>query len=132
MKIWVNGTFDVLHIGHVRLLQYASSLGTLRVGLDTDARVKELKGDLRPFNCLADRIEFIQSIKGVTEVVSFSSDEELIYQMKEYSPDIMVIGGDYRGKSIIGQEFVNKIVYFDRIDNYSTSNILSYENSSNR
>lgn len=132
MKIWVNGTFDVLHIGHVRLLQYASSLGTLRVGLDTDSRVKELKGDSRPFNCLSDRIEFIKSIKGVNEVVTFSSDRELISQIKEYSPDIMVIGGDYRGRSIIGQEFVNKIVYFDRIDNYSTSNILSYENSSNR
>jgi D-beta-D-heptose 7-phosphate kinase/D-beta-D-heptose 1-phosphate adenosyltransferase len=132
MKVWVNGTFDVVHIGHIRLLQYAKSFGNLRVGLDTDLRVKRLKGKERPYNNLEDRIEFLKSIKWVDDIVTFSTDEELVNQIKIYSPDIMVIGGDYRNKEIIGGEFINKILYFDRIGDYSTSNILSYENSSHR
>ncbi len=132
MKVWVNGTFDVVHIGHIRLLQYAKSFGNLRVGIDTDSRVKTLKGKERPYNNLEDRIEFLKSIKWVDDIVTFSSDEELINQIKIYSPDIMIIGGDYRNKEIIGGELINKILYFDRIGNYSTSNILSYENSSHR
>ena len=55
MKVWVNGTFDVLHVGHVKLLEFASQFGILRVGIDTDKRVKELKGDDRPFNNQEDR-----------------------------------------------------------------------------
>jgi D-beta-D-heptose 7-phosphate kinase/D-beta-D-heptose 1-phosphate adenosyltransferase len=132
MKVWVNGTFDVVHIGHIRLLQYAKSFGNLRVGLDTDLRVKRLKGKERPYNNLEDRIEFLKSIKWVDDIVTFSTDEELVNQIKIYSPDIMVIGGDYRNKEIIGGELINKILYFDRIGDYSTSNILSYENSSHR
>ncbi len=132
MKVWVNGTFDVVHIGHIRLLQYAKSFGNLRVGIDTDLRVKTSKGKERPYNNLEDRIEFLKSIKWVDDIVTFSSDEELINQIKLYTPDIMVIGGDYRNKEIIGGELINKILYFDRIGDYSTSNILSYENSSHR
>ncbi|NDE81741.1 MAG: D-glycero-beta-D-manno-heptose 1-phosphate adenylyltransferase, partial [Actinobacteria bacterium] len=44
-KVWVNGAFDVLHIGHIKLLEYAKSLGSVRVGLDTDTRIKMLKGE---------------------------------------------------------------------------------------
>jgi D-beta-D-heptose 7-phosphate kinase/D-beta-D-heptose 1-phosphate adenosyltransferase len=94
--------------------------------------VKRLKGKERPYNNLEDRIEFLKSIKWVDDIVTFSTDEELVNQIKIYSPDIMVIGGDYRNKEIIGGEFINKILYFDRIGDYSTSNILSYENSSHR
>ena len=54
-KVWVNGTFDVLHIGHLKLLEFASTYGELRVGIDTDKRVKELKGNDRPFNNTEDR-----------------------------------------------------------------------------
>jgi len=63
MKVWVNGTFDVLHIGHIRLLEFAHKYGKLRVGVDTDERVKSFKGDSRPFNTLEDRIRFLESIK---------------------------------------------------------------------
>ena len=77
-RIWVNGTFDVLHIGHIKLIQHAASLGLVRIGIDTDERVKEKKGMGRPFNTLKDRIEFISAIKGVESVVSFGSDNELI------------------------------------------------------
>lgn len=114
------------------MFEYAKSFGNLRVAIDSDERVRTLKGPNRPFNNLESRIEFLLSIKYIDEVVSFSTDMELIEQIKSYSPDIMVIGGDWREKPIIGSEFINKILYFDRIEKFSTSNILSYENSCNR
>lgn len=132
MKIWVNGTFDVLHIGHIRLLQYASTLGDVRVGIDTDERVKRLKGENRPFNNLGERIEFLASLKYVKDIVTFSNDQELEAHIKTYKPDIMVKGSDWKGGNIIGAKYIPKIEFFDLVENKSTSKILSYENSSNR
>jgi D-beta-D-heptose 7-phosphate kinase/D-beta-D-heptose 1-phosphate adenosyltransferase len=132
MKIWVNGTFDVLHIGHIRLLEYAASLGQVRVGIDTDERVKRLKGDKRPFNNLGERVEFLSSLKYVKDIVTFGSDEELEKQILNYLPDIMVKGSDWKGKEIIGGKYVKDIVFFDLVENKSTTKILTYENNSNR
>ncbi len=124
MKIWVNGTFDILHIGHIRLFTYAASLGTLRVGVDTDERVRSKKGDGRPFNTLNDRMEFISAISGVNSVVYFGSDDELVERIKEWEPDIMVIGNDYNYEQIIGVEYVPKVEFFNKIPGFSTTNIL--------
>ena len=126
-KIWVNGTFDVLHIGHIRLMLHGASLGTLRVGIDTDERVRSKKGVGRPFNTLADRMEFVSAINGVDSVVSFSSDDELIERIKEWDPDIMVIGDDYKYHEIIGVEYVPKIEFFEKVEGISTTKILGYE-----
>ena len=126
-KIWVNGTFDVLHIGHIRLMLHAASLGILRVGIDTDERVRSKKGVGRPFNTLADRMEFVSAINGVDSVVSFSSDDELIERIKEWDPDIMVIGDDYKYHEIIGVEYVPKIEFFEKVEGISTTKILGYE-----
>lgn len=131
-KVWVNGTFDVVHIGHIKLLEFANSFGTVTVGLDTDERVRSKKGESRPFNTLDDRMDFISSIRFVNDVVCFGSDEELIQQIKNYEPDIMVIGGEYRYKEIIGLEHVPRIEFFEKIDGYSSSKILNYGNNSNR
>lgn len=125
-KVWVNGTFDVLHLGHVRLLEYANSLGTLRVGVDTDKRVKELKGNDRPFNSLEDRIIMLLSLKCVNDVVSFDSREEMVNLIKEWEPDYMIIGSDYVGQPIYGKEYAKELIYFDRINKYSTTKILNY------
>lgn len=132
MKIWVNGTFDVLHIGHIRLLEYAASLGDVRVGIDTDQRVKTLKGESRPFNNLGERIEFLSALKFVKDIVTFNTDEELEKQILNYRPDIMVKGADWKGQNIIGGRYVDKIIFFDIVENKSTSKILSYDNSSDR
>ena len=132
MRVWVNGTFDVLHIGHIRLLEFANTIGKVSVGLDTDDRIKEKKGNGRPFNTLQDRMEFMSSIKFVNSVVSFSSDDELRSKIKEYEADIMVIGSDYKGKNIIGEELFKNILYFERIPNKSTPEILENEDFSNR
>jgi D-beta-D-heptose 7-phosphate kinase/D-beta-D-heptose 1-phosphate adenosyltransferase len=126
VNVWVNGTFDVLHLGHIKLLEFASSYGLVRVGVDSDIRVKSRKGENRPFNCLTDRIQFLKSIKFVDSVVSFSTNEELSLQIQNYNTDIIVVGDDYRGKEIIGSSSSTKIIYFTRIKNKSTSNILNY------
>ena len=122
-KIWINGTFDILHIGHIRLMLFGSSLGTLRVGLDTNERIREKKGVSRPFNTLYDRMEFVSAIRGVESVVSFGSDNELIEKIKEWEPDVMVIGSDYEGKEIIGSEHVKEIIYYRRTS-YSTTGLV--------
>ena len=96
MRVWVNGTFDVLHVGHVSLLQFASLFGKVRVGIDTDRRVKELKGDDRPVNNWNDRCLMLKELRSVKEVVGFDSDEELEKQIKTFKPDYCVIGSDYK------------------------------------
>lgn len=123
-KVWVNGTFDVLHIGHIKLLEFAASLGQLRVGIDTDKRVKELKGSHRPFNNTEDRVTMLLALKSVNDVKTFNSREEMIDLIKQWQPDYMVVGGDYRNKEVIGSEWAKELIFFDRISDYSTTKIL--------
>jgi D-beta-D-heptose 7-phosphate kinase/D-beta-D-heptose 1-phosphate adenosyltransferase len=125
-KVWVNGSFDVLHIGHIKLLKYAFSLGKVFVGIDSDKRIKQLKDNNRPFNSEQDRLDFLSSIKYVNKVNIFDSDKELINLIQLYQPNYMVIGSDYKDKPIIGSEYIDKIIYFDRIKNKSTTEILNY------
>lgn len=125
MRIWVNGTFDVLHIGHLRLIQYSNSFGDVRVGIDKDIRVKELKGDNRPINNWFDRVEMMRSIKYVDSVVGFSTDEELREEIKKWGADIMIVGSDYKNKPVIGSELVKEVLFFDKIGNHSTTKIIS-------
>jgi cytidyltransferase-like protein len=127
MKVWVNGSFDVMHIGHIRLLEFARTFGTVKVGLDTDERIKSMKGEDRPFNNLKDRMDFIQSIKYVESVTFFGSDDELVQRIKEYEPDIMVIGDDYQYKTIIGVEFIPEVIFFPKVGFKSTSKILRHD-----
>jgi len=126
MRVWVNGTFDVLHIGHIHLLEFASQFGTLRVGIDTDSRVKELKGNDRPFNNQMDRKKMLESLKFVNDVVFFNSREELIDSVKEYRPDFMVVGDDYKGEIVYGSEHAKELIFFDKIQNFSTTKILNF------
>jgi D-beta-D-heptose 7-phosphate kinase/D-beta-D-heptose 1-phosphate adenosyltransferase len=126
IKVWVNGTFDVVHLGHIQLLKKAAELGDfLIVGIDGDKRVKELKGEQRPINNLVSRITLVESIKYVDRVVSFNSDEQLETLIKTMRPAIMVIGEEYRGKKIIGSEYVGEIVYFPKMDGFSSTNIIN-------
>jgi cytidyltransferase-like protein len=132
MKVWVNGSFDVMHIGHIKLLEFASKYGSVRVGLDTDERIKSKKGETRPFNNLEDRMLFMSSIKYVDSVTSFGSDEELENRIKEYDADIIVIGDDYKYKPIIGVEYVERVLFFPKVLNKSTTLILNDKDFSNR
>ena len=126
-NIWLNGSFDVLHTGHIKLFRMARMLagqhGTVWVGTDTDERIASKKGPSRPINTLKDRMLFLSSIKYIDVVVPFSSDEELKHYICEVEPDIMLIGDDYRDKPIIGSEFIKEIIYVTR-DGKSTSDIV--------
>tara|TARA_R110002110_G_scaffold311409_1_gene524952 strand:- start:485 stop:880 length:396 start_codon:yes stop_codon:yes gene_type:complete len=125
MTVWTNGCYDVLHRGHVELFKYAASLGDkLVVGLDTDARVRKAKGSTRPFNTLEDRKYLLNSISFIDEVVSYETNEELENLLIKNKIDIMVIGSDWEGKSIVGEKVVKNIKFFDRIEGYSTTRIL--------
>lgn len=124
--IWVNGTFDVMHVGHIKLLEYAKSLGDhLIVGIDRDSRVKEKKGSARPVNPCDMRMIFLKSISFVDKVVSFGSDDELRDWIRVLKPAIMVVGVEYQDKEVIGSEFAGEVKFFDRFGDYSTTKIIS-------
>ena len=127
--IFTNGCFDILHRGHIELFKFCKSQGDyLVVGIDTDKRVKQNKGPDRPFNKEEDRSFFLESIKYIDKVVMFSSDEELEQRLVENGVDIMIVGSDWQGKRVVGEEKVNKVLFFDRIGTYSTTNILEANN----
>lgn len=123
-KVWCNGSFDVIHYGHFKLLEYAASHGDLHVGLDSSERIAEKKGSDRPFHTWEQRRQILMGFRFVKSVYFFDSDDTLIEIMKSLSPDVMVIGSDYRDKKIIGVDYVKDLVYFERIENFSTTKIL--------
>ena len=121
-SIFVNGTFDILHLGHLALLNYAKSLGDrLFVAIDNDERVKELKGPTRPVNTARERKEMLLNLKAVDEVAVFGSSKELAMWVQQIRPYIMVVGSDYKDKTVIGSEYARHLIFFDRIDEYSTT-----------
>ena len=125
-KIFTNGCFDVLHRGHLELFEYAKSLGYLYVGVDSDKKVKKDKGKDRPYNKLDDTIKMLESLRFIDEVRSFNDTQGLEDLIKEISPDVLVIGSDWQGKKVIGEQYATKLQFFERIDGYSTTNILKY------
>lgn len=123
--VFMTGTFDILHRGHIEVLKYAKSMGDdLTVAVDSDARVKKLKGESRPIYNLQDRICMLLAIRYVDSVVSFDSDEDLIQLLKLTNPDVLLAGSDWKDKPGIGREYAKQVIYFDRIDPYSTTNTI--------
>ena len=123
--VFVNGTFDILHRGHLALLNYAKSLGDyVVVGIDSDRRVRKMKGPNRPVNSADDRGLMLVNLKSVDEVRFFSNDRELENMVKSVKPDVMVVGSDWKGKSVIGSYWAAELKFFDRIENYATTNTI--------
>lgn len=130
-RVFVNGTFDVIHWAHLELLNWAKSQGDyLMVALDSDRRITEKKGPDRPVNREVNRVALMLNLKPVNEVKIFDTDQELIDIIKAYGPDTMVVGSDWRGKPVIGGEHAKRLVFFDRIGDESTTKTL--ENFINR
>tara|TARA_B110000503_G_scaffold69731_1_gene108666 strand:- start:544 stop:942 length:399 start_codon:yes stop_codon:yes gene_type:complete len=128
-KVWLNGCFDVLHHAHFKMIEFASTFvpngGLLVIGIDSDRRVKELKGNDRPFHSEEERKYNLEQIRGVSKVVIFDSSVLLEHLIKTYEPDVFVIGSDYKNKPIVGEQYAKSIVYFNRMDDFSTTKILT-------
>tara|TARA_B110000503_G_C6984778_1_gene344771 strand:- start:306 stop:704 length:399 start_codon:yes stop_codon:yes gene_type:complete len=124
-RVMVNGTFDILHRGHIELLNFAKSKGDqLLVAIDTDHRVKELKGNTRPINNQEDRKHFLYNLKAVDIVMLFGSKEELIEIMKEWKPDVYVKGSDWKSSAGTAHQYSKEVIYYDRVGDYSTTNTI--------
>jgi len=124
-RVVVNGTFDILHRAHIELLNHAKSLGNyLLVCIDGDALVSFKKGPDRPIHNQWDRMFLLKNLKAVDDVWIFNSDKELEEQLWKYRPNIMVKGSDYKNKPIVGEEFCDTIVFFERQDEYSTTKTI--------
>lgn len=126
--VFTNGCFDLLHPGHVQMLREARSLGTkLIVGINSDVSVKRIKGDSRPYFSQTDRQMILENLRCVDEVRVFeeSTPARIINEIK---PDVLVKGGDWDVKEIVGADYVQS--YGGRVysiplrEGYSSTSII--------
>ena len=122
LKIFTNGCFDILHVGHIELLNYCASLGDVIIGLNSDLSVTRLKGKDRPINTEQDRKRILLNLRSVSEVVIFDEDTPLEL-IKNLMPDVIVKGGDYLASEVIGSE-VAEIRIFEFVEGYSSTLII--------
>jgi D-beta-D-heptose 7-phosphate kinase/D-beta-D-heptose 1-phosphate adenosyltransferase len=121
-RIFVNGVFDLLHFGHLALLQQARTMGDhLHVAIDSDRRVRSLKGPGRPVRSAAERRCLLAEMRSVDQVSIFDTDQELIDIIQRYQPHVMVKGSDYRDRPIIGSEHCGSIQFVDILYGHSTT-----------
>ncbi len=133
-RVFVNGTFDILHRGHLELLKYAKSLGYVIVGIDTDECIKGKKGPTRPIHNQEERKYHLENLRTVDEVIFFSSEPEFEELIKSLQPDIIIVGSDWKEKSTIKSYYDGELIFFDRMEEYSTTKTIEriYESFSNR
>ncbi len=129
--IFINGCFDILHVGHIRLFEFAADLGDfLSVGINSDASVKKLKGAAHPINNENDRYEVLKSIRYINTIDIFMGGDcaDLIKNLK---PDIIVKGGDYCLETLnklelsAAQEVGARFVFFPHQKGYSSTKLIS-------
>lgn len=122
--VFTNGCFDILHAGHVSVLEFSRSKGdVLIVGLNSDASVRRLKGSSRPVNSQADRALVLAALESVSAVSIFEEDTPY-HLIKLVRPDVLVKGGDYKPSEIVGREFAKKVARFALLKGRSTTNII--------
>jgi len=122
--VFTNGCFDLLHTGHVRYLETAKSYGdVLILGLNSDRSVKALKGNSRPINNQQDRAYILAALDAVDYVVIF--DEDTPYDLiKKIRPHILVKGGDYKGKNVVGHDLVDELKLVQFVEGKSTTETI--------
>ena len=123
--VFTNGCFDILHAGHVSVLEFSRAKGDeLVVGLNSDASVRRLKGPARPVNPQGDRALVLAALESVSAVCIF--EEDTPYNLiKTVRPDILVKGGDYKKNEIVGREFAGRVVRFPLLKGRSTTGIIN-------
>jgi len=122
--VFTNGCFDILHRGHVSYLDVAKSYGdVLILGLNSDESVRELKGENRPINNEDDRAYVLAALESVDYVVKFSDNTPLSL-IQIVKPDILVKGGDYEGKKVVGSEIAKEVRLVQFVDGKSTTNTI--------
>ena len=122
--VFTNGCFDILHIGHIKYLEEAKNCGDILIlGLNSDKSVQKLKGKNRPINTESDRAYILASLEVVDYLVIFQEDTpfELIKLIK---PDVLIKGGDYEGKEVVGQDIAKELKLIQFVDGKSTSNTI--------
>jgi len=106
--VFTNGCFDILHVGHIRYLRKARSLGdVLVVGLNTDRSVRTIKGEKRPIVPQADRAEVLAALEFVDYVVFFDEPDPFTL-IEKVKPHILVKGADWTKEKIVGRDLVEK------------------------
>tara|TARA_Y100000593_G_scaffold31500_1_gene62097 strand:- start:513 stop:911 length:399 start_codon:yes stop_codon:yes gene_type:complete len=123
--VWTNGTFDILHPGHIQLFKVAKELGDMViVGTDTDEKIKKDKGFDRPINDLCYRVAMLEAIKYIDAVHTFDTRSELEGLIQMYNPDILLIGDDWRNGDVVGREFAKEVRFLPRVGGYASSNTI--------
>ena len=123
--VWTNGTFDILHPGHIELFKVARSLGDkVIVATDTDEKIKKDKGFDRPINDLCYRVAMLEAIKYIDVVLTFNTRQELEDLIQLYEPDILLLGDDWRDGEVVGWEHAGETRFFPRVGGYSSSNTI--------
>ena len=124
--VWCNGTFDILHPGHIQLFKVARSLGDrVIVATDTDEKIKKDKGDDRPVNDLCYRVAMLEAIRYIDVVHTFGSREELEGLIQMYNPDILLLGDDWQGGDVVGIEHAKGVRFLPRVGGYASSKTLN-------
>ena len=122
--VFTNGCFDILHLGHIKYLETAKSLGDILIlGLNSDRSVCALKGEGRPINSQIDRAYILAALEAVDYVVIF--DEDTPYNLiKLIKPNILVKGSDYKGKKVVGEDIAEELILVEFIEGKSSSKTI--------
>ena len=123
--VFTNGCFDILHLGHLKILKEAKSKGDiLVVGLNSDASIKKIKGPSRPIVNQRTRAKLLANMIGVDYVIIFN--QATPYNLiKKIKPDILVKGGDWKQEKIVGNELVKKVYRVKLCLGHSTTSIIN-------
>ena len=123
--VWTNGTFDILHPGHIELFKVARSLGDkVIVATDTDEKIKADKGDHKPVNNLCYRVAMLEAIKYIDVVHTFGNRQQLEDLIQLYEPDILLLGDDWRDGEVVGWEYAGETRFLPRVGGYASSNTI--------
>lgn len=126
--VFTNGCFDILHVGHVRYLEQARSLGdVLVVGINSDRSVRGLKGRRRPILPVEERGEILSGL-GCTDYITVFDEPTPFELVSLLQPDILVKGGDWTPEQVVGREVVEgsggRVVILPFVEGSSTTNII--------